>query len=99
MPDNRDAIAEWWLVVSTCLPRWRAVASTIALPDFVRTSELNRLFHGLRVYLVLHIGSILFGWNRQEGWRLVADPDADERERNRRRMNDPIFSEIPAHHR
>jgi hypothetical protein len=45
-----------------------------------------------RTYLILHMGSVMFGWNRQEGWRVVADPDAGERERHRARMNDLIFN-------
>jgi hypothetical protein len=104
--DNRDVVAESWLVVSACLPRWGAAASTMILPGFIRTSELSQLFHGMlnassfqRAYLVLHIGSVVFGWSRQEGWRVVADPDVGERERHQARMNDLVFTQIPALHR
>jgi hypothetical protein len=104
--DNRDLVAESWLVVSACLPRWGAAASTMMLPAFVRVADLNALSHEMlcaspfeRAYLVLHMGSVVFGWNRREGWRIVADPDAGERERHRDRMNDLIFNQIPAHHR
>jgi hypothetical protein len=34
-----------------------------------------------------------------EGWRIVADPDARERELHRARMNDLIFNQIPDYHR
>ena len=50
-------------------------------------------------YLVLHIGSVAFGWTRAESWRIVADPDARVRELHRARMNDLIFNQIPNHHR
>lgn len=83
-----------------------AAAWTMILPGFVRITELNGLLHGMlsassfqRAYLVLHIGNVVFGWNRREGWRVVADPDAGEREQHRVRMNDLIFNQIPAHHR
>jgi hypothetical protein len=104
--DTRDAVAQTWLVVSACLNRWGAAASTMIVPDLVQTDELNRLFHGPlcgsrfeRVYLVLHIGSVVFGWTRAESWRIVADPDARERELHRARMNDLIFNQMPNHHR
>ena len=104
--DTRDVVAQTWLVVSACLNRWGAAASTMIVPGLVQTGELNRLFHGPlcgsrfeRVYLVLHIGSVVFGWTRAEGWRIVADPDARERELHRARMNDLIFNQIPNHHR
>jgi hypothetical protein len=104
--DTRDVVAQTWLVVSACLNRWGAAASTMIVPALVQTDELNRLFHGPlcgsrfeRVYLVLHIGSVVFGWTRAEGWRIVADPDARERELHRARMNDLIFNQIPNHHR
>jgi hypothetical protein len=103
--DTRDVVAQTWLVVSACLNRWGAAASTMIVPGLVQTDELNWLFHGPlcgsrfeRVYLVLHIGSVVFGWTRAEGWRIVADPDARERELHRARMNDLIFNQIPNNH-
>lgn len=104
--DNHGVVAESWLVVSAGMPRWGAVASTTIVPDLVDTSELNPLFHDIlsasrfqRAFLVLHMNRTVFGWNRQGGWCVVADADAGERERHRRRMNDLIFNEIPAHYR
>ncbi len=98
--DTRDVVEQTWLVVSACLNRWGAAASTMIVPGLVQTGELNRLFHGPlcgsrfeRVYLVLHIGSVVFAWTRAAGWRIVADPDARERELHRARMNDLIFNQ------
>jgi hypothetical protein len=75
------------------------------VPGLVKIDELNRLFHDPlcgsrfeRVYLVLHIGSVVFGWARAEGWQIAADPDARVRELHRARMNDLIFNQIPDHH-
>jgi hypothetical protein len=75
------------------------------VPGLVKIDELNRLFHDPlcgsrfeRVYLVLHIGSVVFGWARAEGWQIAADPDARVRELHRARMNDLIFNQIPNHH-
>lgn len=104
--DNSDVVAESWLVVSAGLPRWGAAASTMIVPGLVRTADLNALCHGMlsasrfqRVLLVLHMSSVVFGWNREERWEVVADPDAAERERHRARMSDLIFNQIPAEHR
>jgi hypothetical protein len=101
--DNRNLVAETWLVVSANLNRWGAAGSTMIVSANVRAEELNSLCHSQlsmskfdRAYLVLHMNSIVYGWNRAEGWRLVADPQAGER---RNRMNDLIFNLIPRHHR
>jgi hypothetical protein len=48
--------------------------------------------------MVLHIGRVVFGWTRSEGWRIVADPDAYKRELHRAQMNDLIFNQIPNHY-
>lgn len=104
--DNDDLVAESWLVVSAGLPRWGAAASTMIVADLVRTHDLNALCHAMlgasrfeRVFLVLHMGSVVWGWDRREGWRVIADPDRAGRERHRASMNDLIFSRIPAQHR
>lgn len=108
--DNGDVVDESWLVVSAGLPRLGAAASTMIAPEFVhssiRTGELNQASNRMLsesrfqcVYLVLHIGNALFGWNRQEGWHVVADPDAAERKRCQALTNDLIFNQIPAWNR
>jgi hypothetical protein len=104
--DNRNLIVETWLVVSAYLNKWGAAGSTMILSAMVRAEELNSLCHLQltmskfdRAYLVLHMNSIVYGWNRAEGWRLAADPVAREREEHRERMNDLIFNVIPRHHR
>ena len=104
--DNSDVIAESWLVISAGLPRPGAVVATMIVPGLVKSGELNALSHGIlsasrfhRAFLVLHMGSQVFGWNRHEGWRLVADPDGAERERHRNRKNHLVFTQIPTLHR
>lgn len=104
--NTRSLVAETWLVVSACLPRWGAAASTTMLPGLVQAEALGGATDGLlrgslfdRAYLVLHTDNIVFGWTRSEGWQLIADPNAQERERHREQMNDLIFNQIPAFHR
>jgi hypothetical protein len=104
--DNRKLVAETWLVISANLPKWGAAGSTMILPAMVQPVDLDGLCHGqlhgsnfARAYLLLHMGSVAYGWNREDGWRLIADPDAAERERHSARMNDLIFNVIPHHHR
>ena len=54
------------------------------VPADVRAEDLNSLCHPQltmskfdRAYLVLHINRIVYGWNRPEGWRLVAEDRED----------------------
>lgn len=51
-----------------------------------------------RVYLVLHVGSVVFCRTWAEGRRVAADPAAGERELHRARINDLIFNHIPTYH-
>ncbi len=89
--DNRDVVAATWLVVSALLPRHGAAASTAILEALITTTELDRLFNAAltasrfdRVYLMLHLGQVVFGWHRGGVWQRVADPDARGREEGRR---------------
>jgi hypothetical protein len=86
---TRDLVAETWLIVSASLNRWGAAASTIIMPHAVRVEDLNRLFHEdlassnfNQAFLILHLNSIGYGWEREAGWRLIADPDAGAREQH-----------------
>ena len=104
--DNDVVVTKSWLVVSSGLPRWGAAASTMIVADLVRADDMNALCHAMlsasrfqRVFLVLHMGSVVWGWDRRRGWRVIADPDKAERERHRERMNNLIFNRIPAQHR
>lgn len=104
--DTHALVAETWLIVSASLNRWGGAASTTILPHAVRVEDLNRLFHSDlssssfdQAFLILHLNSIVYGWNRATGWRLVADPDAGARERHRKDMADLIFNQIPRFHR
>jgi hypothetical protein len=101
-----DLVAETWLIVSASLNRRGAAASTIIMPHAIQVEDLNRLFHsGLssssfdQALLILHLSSIVYGWNRGTGWRLAADPDAEAREQHRKEMADLIFTQIPRFHR
>lgn len=101
-----DMISETWLVVSACLAQWGAAASTMILRPFVEIGELNDLSHDVlcgsrfdRVYLVMHIGSVVFGWTPADGWQIVADPDAQERELHQAQMNDLLFNRLSNHRR
>jgi hypothetical protein len=101
-----DLVAETWLIVSASLNRWGAVASTIIMPHAIQVEDLNRLFHSAlssssfdQAFLVLHLSSIVYGWNRDTGWRLVSDPDAEAREHHRKGMANLIFNQIPRFHR
>lgn len=104
--DNRGLVAETWLVVSAQLNRWGAAASTTMIPGLVRIDDLNNLLHENlsasnfdRAFIVLHLHSVIYGWQRGEGWRVVADPQACEREEHRAQMNDLIFNQISRHDR
>jgi hypothetical protein len=76
------------------------------VPGSVRVEDLKIISHLElaasrfdRAFLVLHMGSIVYGWDRVDGWQLTADPDASEREAQRNRMNKLVFETIPRHHR
>jgi hypothetical protein len=104
--DNRNLVAETWLVVSANLNIWGAAGSTMIVSANVCVEELNNLCHSQltrskfdRAYLVLHMNSIVYGWDRANGWCLVADTQVREREEHRERMNNLIFNLIPQHHR
>lgn len=45
--------------------------------------------------VVLHLDRIVWGWDRPGGWRVLADPGAEERRRYREKMGDLIFNQIP----
>jgi hypothetical protein len=99
--DNRDL--ETWLVISACQGRWGSLGSTIMVPDMLGGEDLNELCHAQlaaskfeRAYLLLHINRIVWGWDRLNGWRLLADPDAAGRREHRERMSDLIFNRIAA---
>ena len=103
---TRALVTETWLIVSASLNRWGAAASTIIMPHVLGVEDLNRLSHsGLssssfdQAFLILHLNSIVYGWNRAAGWRLVADPDAEAREQHHKEMADLIFNQIPRFHR
>jgi hypothetical protein len=104
--DNSEVIRETWLVISASLNSWGAAASTFILARRTIPAELKTLCHSElsasrfdRAYLVLHMSSIVYGWDRAAGWHLVADPDAADREHHRGRMCNLIFNLIPQHHR
>jgi hypothetical protein len=104
--DNDELIAETWLVISANLGKWGAAASTMIAPAALRADDLNARCHSQLAgakfecaLLVLHLDSIVYGWDREGGWRLLADPGASEREQPRKEMNDLIVNQIPAHFR
>jgi hypothetical protein len=105
--DNRGLIAETWLVISANLSKWGAAGSTMIAPDVLRADDLNAPCHSQLAgskfecaLLVLHNSRIVYGWDREGGgWRLLADLDAQGRAQHRKRMNDLIFNQIPAHFR
>jgi hypothetical protein len=104
--DNDELIAETWLVISANLGKRGAAASTMIAPAALRADDLNALCHSQLAgskfecaLLVLHLDSIVYGWDREGGWRLLADPGASDREQHRKEMNDLIFNQIPAHFR
>jgi hypothetical protein len=104
--DTRDLVAENWLVISASLNRWGGAASTTIMPHAVNVEDLNGLFHaGLlssafgKAFLILHLNSIVYGWDRGACWRLVADPDAEAREQHHKQMADVVFNQIPRFHR
>jgi hypothetical protein len=43
--DNRDLVAETWLVISANLPKWGAAGSTMIVADAVRADDLNSVCH------------------------------------------------------
>lgn len=97
--DNRHLIAETWLIISAQLNRWGALASTTIVPGLVNVADLNSVSHAVltastfdQAYLVVHTGKVIYGWSRDDGWRVVADPDAGERQAHKDRMNSLISS-------
>jgi hypothetical protein len=101
--DNSGLVAETWLVISANLPKWGAAASTMMVADAVRADDLNALCHSQLAgsqfecaLLVLHLDRKVYGWDRNGGWCVIADPEAHEREQHRKQMNDLLFTQIPA---
>jgi hypothetical protein len=45
--------------------------------------------------LALHLDRKVYGWDRNGGWRVIADPEAHEREQHREQMKDLLFKQIP----
>jgi hypothetical protein len=104
--DTRELVAESWLVVSANLNRWGAAGSTMIIADALCAEDLTLFSHSEltasrfdRAFLVLHMDGIVYGWNRIDGWKSVADGDAIERAAQRNKMNKLIFDTIPRHHR
>jgi hypothetical protein len=104
--DNRHLIAETWLVISANLNKWGAGGSTTIVPAMLRVDQLDTLYQRDltasnfdRAYLVLHMGNILYGWDRPNGWRLIANPDARDRQLHQNHVLDLIFNQIPRYHR
>lgn len=104
--DTRNLVTKTWLIVSASLNRWGAAASTIIMPHAVRVEDLNRLFHNDlsssefdQAFLILHLNSIAYGWDRHASWRLLADPDAKAREQHQSEMANLIFNRVPRFHR
>jgi hypothetical protein len=101
--DNRDLIAETWLVISASVDKWGAAGSTTVAADVLCADDLNTLCHAQLeasefecACLVLHMDKIVWGWDRPGRWRVLADPGARERELHRQQMARLIFDEIPA---
>jgi hypothetical protein len=101
--DNRGLVAETWLVISANLPKWGAAGSTMMVADAVRADDLNALCHSQLsgsefecALLALHLDRKVYGWDHNGGWRVIADPEAHEREQHRKQMNDLLFNQIPA---
>jgi len=85
--DNDELIAETWLVISANLGKEGAASSTMIAPAALRVDDLNALCHSQLAgskfecaLLVLHLDKIVYGWDHQGGWRLLADPGAAARE-------------------
>jgi hypothetical protein len=71
--------------------------------DAVLADDLNTLCHAPLVaskfecaLLALHLDRKVFGWDRAGAWRVIADPDAHEREQHCKQMHDLLFNQIPA---
>jgi hypothetical protein len=101
--NNRHLIAETWLVISANVGKWGAAASTMIAAGVLCADDLNTLCHAQLeasefecACMVLHMDRIVWGWDRPGKWRVLADPDARERELHRERMGRLIFDEIPA---
>jgi hypothetical protein len=101
--DNRSLVAETWLVISANVPKWGAAGSTLMVADAVHADDLNALCHSQLAgsefecaLLALHLDRKVYGWDRNGGWRVIADQEAHEREQHRKRMNNLIFNQIPA---
>jgi hypothetical protein len=78
--DNRGLVAETWLVISANLPKWGAAGSTMMVADAVRADDLNALCHSQLTgtqfecaLLALHLDRKVYGWDRNGGWRVIAD--------------------------
>jgi hypothetical protein len=102
--NNCDLVAKTWLVISANLAG--APVSTRITPAALRADDLNVLYNAElagskfeRALLVLHLDQIVWGWDREGRWRLLADPGASEREQRRKQVKDLIFDQIPAHFR
>jgi hypothetical protein len=74
--DNRDLIAETWLVISASVNRWGAASSTLIAPAVLSADDLNALCHMQLdasqfecACLVLHMDRIVWGWDRPGRWR------------------------------
>jgi hypothetical protein len=101
--ENRNLIAETWLVISANVSKLGAAASTMIAANVLRPDDLNALCHPQLaasefegVCLVLHMDRIVWGWDRPGKWRVLADPGARERHQGRAEMGRLIFEQIPA---
>jgi hypothetical protein len=101
--DNEELIDETWLVISANVGKWGAAASTMIAAGVLRAEDLNALCHAELAdspfecaCLVLHMDSIVWGWDRPGGWRVIADPGAQAREQHGEQMRDLIFNQIAA---
>jgi len=70
--------------------------------DSVHADDLNALCDSQLagsqfecVLLALHLDRKVYGWDRNGGWRVIADPEAHEREQHREQMKDLLFKRIP----
>jgi hypothetical protein len=90
-------------VISACQGEWGSLGSTMTVPDMLGAEDLNELCHAQltvskfeRACLLLQINRIVWGWDRLNGWWLLANPDAAGRREHRGRMSDLIFNRIAA---
>jgi hypothetical protein len=101
--DNRQLIAETWLVISANVGEWSAHASTMIVADVLCADDLNALCHAQLdasefecACLVLYPDRIVWGRDRPGRWRVLANPSARERRQHRQEMRRLIFDQIPA---